>query len=1100
MTQHPVAPSVLSSVFSTGPGRRPGLPTMCLLTIAAALAGACSASSGTQGNNTGTGGTSGAGGTGTGTPGTGGSSTSGTGGMQGTGGSTPGAGGSGAGGNATGSGGLGAGGSGAGGAGAGSGGTAGGAGGSGGSLTVGGGAGSMAGIPSSETCEAPVAVPPLAQDAYVSSTSSPGSFALAVSGQVVPLVVNSTDYPGVVRVAQQLQGDIKSVTGTTPTLAQDTIPSTAQQVVIIGTVGNSALITQLVNAGKLDVSGIQGKWENYLIQVVASPVAGVNSALVIAGSDKRGTIYGMYDLSSKIGVSPWNWWADVPAQTQSSIYIAAGSHTSGPAVKYRGFFINDENPCIDGNVQEKFGGWKSGFYVKVFDLILRLKGNYLWPAMWDPKQFNVDDPMNAVLADQYGVVMGTSHQEPMMRNQEEWDAATATLGAWNYSTNKANLDTFWKGGITRMGSKESLVTIGMRGENDTSLSSTTNIPLLESIITDQRGIIQSATGKDPSTVPQVWTVYKDIEAYYDGGERAPTDVITNFTDDNWGNLQRIPTDATPSPAGYGLYYHFDYVGSPRDYKWINTNPIARVWEQLHMAYENGMKSVWIVNVGDIKPMEFPMSFFFDYAWNPDRITAGNLPEWSQQWAAQQFGSSQAPAIASLITDYAKFNGRRKPELLDQTTYSPTNYREAENVVSTYNQDAATAQSISNMLPSTAQDAFYQLVLYPVKAVANLNEMYVADANNLLYAGQGRASASAEASLVAADFANDGTMSTYYNKTMAGGKWDHMMDQTHIGYTTWSDPATQTQPSTKSVNPATAAGMGVAIEGSSSWWPNSTAAAVLPELGPYQSQADRYVEIFNTGKTAFTYTATSTASWLTLNPANGSVTTQQRVLVSVPDWTKAPTGKMQVPVTITGPNSKTVTVQVAINNPTTDPSQIHGYVESDGYVSIEAEHYACAVGAAPIQWTRIPDFGRTLSGMTPFPVTSATQTPGVNTPHLDYAVYLFSSGSVKVDAYLAPTLDVFQKGLHYAVSFDDGAIQTVTAASNSTSNVGGSTPWSNWVSNNINIQTTTHTISTPGQHILKFWMVDPGVVLEKIVIETSGVRQSYLGPPESVASP
>jgi hypothetical protein len=996
------------------------------------------------------------------------------------------------------SGGSAAGGSAAGGSGAG-GSAAGGSDGGAGAITVGGGSGSTAGVPSSEVCEAAVTVPALAQDSYVSTTSTAGSFPLAVSGKVVPLVVNSTDYAGVVRVAQELQGDIQSVTGTMPTLAQDTIPSTATQVVIIGTVGNSALITQLVNAGKIDVSGIQGKWENYIIQVVASPVAGVSSALVIAGSDKRGTIFGMYDLSSKIGVSPWNWWADVPAQTQSSLYIAAGTQTSGPAVKYRGFFINDENPCIDGNVQEKFGGWKSNFYVKVFDLILRLKGNYLWPAMWDPKMFNVDDPMNAPLADEYGIVMGTSHEEPMMRNQAEWDAEDGGLGAWDYSTNSANLNTWWTGGITRMGSKESLVTIGMRGENDTSLASTTDVPLLESIITDQRSIIGTATGKAASAVPQIWTIYKDIEAYYDQGERAPSDVITSFTDDNFGNLVRLPTDATPPAGGYGLYYHFDYVGLPRDYKWINTNPIARVWEQLHMAYANGITSEWIVNVGDIKPMEFPISFFFDYAWNPNRIAAGNLPEWSQDWATQQFGPSQATAIASLITDYAKFNGRRKPELVDQTTYSPTDYREAENIVSTYNADVTTAQTISSALPSALQAAFYQLVLYPVEAVANLNEMYVADADNLLYAGQGRASAATEATLVATDFTKDGTLSTYYNQTLSGGKWNHFMDQTHIGYTTWSDPATQTQPSTMSVNLATAAGMGVGIEGSTSWWPNSTATAVLPELGPYQSQTNRYVEIFNTGKTAFNYTVTSTASWLTISPASGSVTTQQRVLLSVADWTTAPTGTMQVPITITGAN-KTVTVQLAINNPTTPASQIHGYVESDGYVSIEAEHYACGVGASPVQWTRIPDFGRTLSGMTPFPVTTASQTPGGNSPHLDYVVYLFSSGSVKVDAYLSPTLDVTEKGLHYAVSFDDDAIQTVTAVTASTANVGTANPWSTWVSNNINVQTTTHTISSPGLHVLKFWMVDPGVVLQKIVVETTGVRQSYLGPPESVGMP
>jgi hypothetical protein len=483
--------------------------------------------------------------------------------------------------------------------------------------------GSSSGSAVPSACQAAgTTVQTVARDQYVATTSAAGSFPLLASGQAAPLVVSSTDFPGVLLVAKLLQTDLKNVGGVSPQLVMDTVPASARQVVIIGTVGTSPLINQLVQANKLDVSGVTGRWETFVTQVVSSPMAGVDQALVIAGSDKRGTIYGMLDLSTQSGVSPWYWWADVPIAPQTALYVSPGQHTLGtPAVKYRGLFINDENPALLGMVNEKFGGFKQSFYSKVFELLLRLKANYLWPAMWG-KAFNVDDSGNEALADQYGIVMGTSHQEPMMRAQQEWDSLDA--GAWDYTTNAPELRTFWTGGVKRMGSFESLVTIGMRGENDTSLSTTTNISLLTQIMTDQRTILKTVTGKDPATIPQVWTVYKDIQAYYDQGVMAPDDVTTVFADDNWGNLRRLPAAGAPARGGgYGIYYHYDYVGSPRDYKWLNTNTISRVWEQMHLANAYGVNQLWLVNVGDIKPMEFPLQFFMDYAWNPDMWPAGS---------------------------------------------------------------------------------------------------------------------------------------------------------------------------------------------------------------------------------------------------------------------------------------------------------------------------------------------------------------------------------------------------------------------------------------------------------------------------------------------
>ncbi len=477
----------------------------------------------------------------------------------------------------------------------------------------------------------------LAEGATASDT-----FVLARSGRSVPIVVSSGDFPGVLRAARDLRDDVKRVTGSEPSFLTDNAPKGAQ-VVIVGTIGRSALIDRLAREGKLNTSGVAGKWESYVRQVVESPMPGVDRALVIAGSDKRGTIFGVYDVSSAIGVSPWYWWGDVAPAHHDSIGVSGVRVTAGePAVKYRGIFINDEAPAFSGWTKEKFGGANHLVYERMFELILRMKGNYLWPAMWN-NAFADDDSLNAKLADEYGIVMGTSHHEPMTRAQQEWRRYGS--GEWDYGKNDSTLRAFWRRGIERMmnngAPRENIVTIGMRGDGDRPMTTNgeSNVELLEKIVADQRKIITEVTGKPVSQTPTMWALYKEVQDYYDKGMRVPDDVTLLFSDDNWGNIRRLPSAADRNrPGGFGIYYHFDYVGGPRNYKWINTNPIARVWEQMHLANEYGANRIWIVNVGDLKPMEFPIQFMLDYAWNPSAITAERLPEYTQHWVEQQFGA------------------------------------------------------------------------------------------------------------------------------------------------------------------------------------------------------------------------------------------------------------------------------------------------------------------------------------------------------------------------------------------------------------------------------------------------------------------------------
>jgi hypothetical protein len=931
---------------------------------------------------------------------------------------------------------------------------------------------------------------------YISSEKGKGYFTLSASGLSAPLYVSSEDFPGVIRILKLFKSDIGRVTGAEPDLFIDEIPD-SKEIVIVGTLGKSEIIDELVKNKKLIVTDIAGRWETYLIQIIEKPLIGVNRALIIAGSDKRGTIYGMFDLSAQIGVSPWYWWADVPVQKTPNLYVLPGRHTQGePAVKYRGIFINDEAPALSGWAYEKFGGFNHKFYDKVFELILRMKGNYLWPAMWG-RAFYVDDTLNPKLADEYGVVIGTSHHEPMMRAHDEW--RRFGRGRWNYELNEETLREFWREGIKRMDSYESIVTIGMRGDGDEPMSEETEIALLERIVKDQREIIEEVTGKPTYTIPQKWALYKEVQDYYDKGMRVPDDVTLLLCDDNWGNIRRLPKlEDPPRVGGYGIYYHFDFVGGPRNYKWLNTNPIQRVWEQMHLAYSYGAKEIWIVNVGDIKPMEFPTQFFLDYAWNPEKWSADRLPRYTKMWAKQQFGDEYAEAIADILTKYTKYNGRRKPELLSPTTYSLIDYREAESVVADYNKLADKAEQIYKELPSKYKDAYYQLVLFPVKACANLNELYVTAGKNRLYAEQKRASTNQLAERVRELFANDAKLTEYFHSELSEGKWNHMMSQTHIGYTYWQQPEQNNMPEVKEIKIPETAEIGVAIEGRESWWPMEKKEAVLPEFDCFNQQK-YYIEIFNRGQLSFDYRINVGKPWLLISEEQGNIKKEKRIWVRV-DWESAPKGIHSASVNITGPNNTNVIVKAVINNPEFPKrSNVLGFIESNGYVSMEAEHYTRAVDAPPLSWLLIPDLGRTGSAMTPVPVTAQSQKPREEkSPRLEYQMYLFSSGKVKVKVYLSPTQNFNNsQGLRYAISFDDELPQIINIHKNDTIPDWKYPPvWNQAVSDNIKVMVSEHLIKKPGEHILKFWMVDPGLVLQKIVVETKEVKPSYLGPPES----
>ncbi len=924
---------------------------------------------------------------------------------------------------------------------------------------------------------------------YVEFTASPGAVRIAGNGVAASIVVDPQDYPGVLRAARDLQADIERVTKIRPVIISNP-PAQATDLIIVGTLGKSRLIERLVRARKLDVDVIKGRWESFIIQVVERPWPGTQRALVIVGSDKRGAIFGLYDVSEQIGVSPWYWWADVPVTHRDQLFVRAGRYAQGePAVKYRGIFLNDEAPALSGWVREKFGNYNHQFYEKVFELLLRLKANYLWPAMWN-NAFNDDDPINPKLADEYGIVMGTSHHEPMLRAQQEWKRYGK--GAWDYAANGDVLRQFWTEGIKRNRNYESIVTLAMRGDGDMPMSAESNVALLERIVADQRKILAENVNPDLTKVPQLWALYKEVQDYYEKGMRVPDDVTLLWCDDNWGNIRRLPTtEERKRSGGAGVYYHFDYVGGPRSYKWLNTVPITKVWEQMNLAYRYDANRIWIVNVGDLKPMEFPIEFFLTFAWDPNRWPADRLADYTRLWAEREFGSEHAAEIAEIISAYTKYNGRRKPELLEPATYSLVNYQEAENMLADYQELRQKAEKIYNALPAEKKDAFFQLVLYPVKACALLNDLYVTVGKNRLYAVQGRASTNDLAERARTLFREDEQLARYYNERLAGGKWNHMMDQTHIGYTFWNQPVRNAMPAIQEIQTPAQSEMGVAVEGSESTWPDNPREAILPELNVYDQQP-RYFEVFNRGETPFVFSAEASDPWLHLSASRGPVARETRVWVSG-DWKIVPGGVNRGSITVSGPNDRKVVLTVPLLNPA-EPSRdsVAGFVETNGCVSMEAEHYTRTVESEGMHWQLLPDFGRTLSGMTPSPVTAASQSLSPNGMRLEYRIYLFHNGPVSVDAYLAPTQKFLQgDGFRYGISFDDETPQVMNMHA-------GYAPadWERSVKDSVRIVTSKHVLAKPGYHTLKLWMIDPGVVFEKLVVNTGGVRPSYLGPPES----
>ncbi|HEX8070246.1 MAG TPA: glycosyl hydrolase 115 family protein [Pyrinomonadaceae bacterium] len=946
-----------------------------------------------------------------------------------------------------------------------------------------------------------------------------GDFKLVAGRRAADLLVAPEDFKVVRIAAGDLAADVARVTGQRPAVRTEAAGLSAHAV-LIGTLGHSPFVDRLVNERKLDAAGLRGRWESFVIATVADPLPGVRLGLVVAGSDRRGTAYGVYELSQAVGVSPWYWWADVAPRPRRALFVAAGARRAGPpSVKYRGLFLNDEDwglqPWAAQTYEPETGDIGPKTYARVCELLLRLKLNTLWPAMHEvTRAFNLY-PQNKLVADDYAVVMGSSHAEPMLRNNvSEW---TAQPAAYNYLTNAEGVRRYWAERVRGNGRFENLYTLGMRGIHDSAMqgpkTQAERIKTLEQIFADQRALLARYVNPNVSEVAQIFCPYKEVLADYRAGLKVPDDVTVVYPDDNFGYIRTFPDDEERRRAGgFGVYYHISYLGRPLSYLWLETTPPALVWEELSKAYENGARAFWVLNVGDLKPAEIGTEFFAQLAWDAGRWRRERLPEFLREWAAREFGRLHAAEIAAVMAEYYRLGFARKPEHLQwhlpgeparASDFTSVDYGdEAQARLDAYDALTARADRLNAALPARLRDAFYELVLYPVRGAALANRRYFCMEKSAVYAAQGRARARDWARRAHEAGERIAAETVYYNERLAGGKWRHMMavEMKPGQWASMRSTPPAVPPAVAEMDVPERAGLGVAVEGGAVLTRSEERGAALPALSVYTRDV-RFIDIFNTGRAPAAWTARARPDWIRLSRTSGDLREDARIIVSV-DWARVPRGeRVEGQIEISGAGGWHF-VSIPVFNPRAPrPESLTGFVESGGAVAIEAEHFTGRRDGARAAWQTIPGLGRTGDSVAVFPTDAASVAPerlARDAPALEYRLHLFSAGEFALTCYLLPTHPVrAARGLRFAVGLDDAPPQVVAASAGVEVT---SREWAQHVLDATTKATTTLRVA-PGAHTLRVYMVDPGVVLDKLVLDTGGVRPSYFGPSETrVARP
>ncbi|KAF5025712.1 hypothetical protein F66182_2179 [Fusarium sp. NRRL 66182] len=948
------------------------------------------------------------------------------------------------------------------------------------------------------------------------------------------IVVDQSDYPGVIRAARDLAQDFGRVTRGDPSplllvnAKLDYRKIQTQTAILIGSIGSSGVVQHLAQQGKFDTRTIQGRWECFTTSIIDQPLGNCQQALAIAGSDKRGAIFGIYTLSEQIGVSPWYWWADVQPRHHTEIHAPQRQTAHGePSVRYRGIFLNDEAPALTGWVRDKFGGYNSKFYKNVFELLLRLKANFLWPAMWpgypNPgASFFTDDPLNQKLADEYGICVSTSHHEPMQRLSNEWFEENPD-GSWNWLTNRQKITEFFEHGASRAVDRESYFTLGLRGEYDRKLAAEDPAAVVQDAIETQRQVIEKVYGREDA-VPQLFAIYKEVQSMFETGRlNIPEDVTLLFQDDNFGTIRRLPSaQESKRRGGAGVYYHLQYVGDPRSYKWINTNSLGKVWHQLLQAYHHNAKQIWVFNVGDLKPQEIPISFAMALAWNVDSIKHDTLPEFFREAAEREFGSDLADDVGSIWQKHDRLLSLRKHEHIEPETFSILHYKEADSVLNRWKTLLELAEKAHSRVSEEQKAASFQLILHPTKASYIYNALRIHQARNKLFARQRRNSANKIAQHVLDLFDADFDLSEEYHKLL-DGKWNHILMQPHYGYEdTWHAPSRDMISGLAFVqrrqnsNPIVGQ-MGVAVEGhegvrvgrineeSERTHPSRrdlVPGLTLGAMSPY-GPSTRWFDIFTRGVPTINWSASAPQTWIKLSTSSGVLVPGKddiRVEISI-DWDQVPHDFYeQVLIDIRSQEGDFEQVHLPIDGQRVPHSFSDWFVEQGGYVSIPAT--ACHIKHP---YLVLPDVGRLETG-------SLTLTPGskgiASLPYAHYPFYTFTEASKPLFLlYFGTTLDVSSEDiLTYEIQIDHGQscthpLQKSTPESQKNAADKGWASADGWFfAASDNVWVREHELQghdlKPGAHELRIKLNHTNMLLEKIVLDLGGVSKSYLGPPFS----
>ena len=937
----------------------------------------------------------------------------------------------------------------------------------------------------------------------------------------------SSDDAEVVKIASKLfAGDIERVTGIMPHIDSSGTINT-EYGIIAGTIRNSSLIHKLDSQGLFDISELEGKWECYKIQVIDKPFHGVKQVLIIAGSDRRGAAYGLFDISRQMGVSPWYWWADVPVVQKKNLYINTRMYISNPpSVKYRGIFLNDEDwglqPWAAKTFEPETGDIGPRTYAKIFELLLRLKGNLIWPAMHNCTKAFYHYPENPVVADQYAIVVGSSHAEPMLRNNvDEWDQEK--FGPFNYTENKDKVLEYWESRVKESIGYENIYTLGMRGIHDSQIEGNytdeERVVIMEEIIAAQQEMLNKYRKKPVQEFHQTFIPYKEVLKIYNDGLQVPEEVTLTWVDDNYGYIRRLNNEEEQKrKGGGGVYYHASYWGKPHDYLWLSSLNPGIMREELFKAYQTNAQTIWVLNVGDIKAIEFDMTFYFDMANNIEPYDQfGSEKDFYTKYAEEQFGSEFASEIADILKEYYRLSYERRPEHTAWSQVYPNKPSklsdlnhfyygdEAARRLHDFNIIAEQANVIRKNIDPKYEDAFYQLVYYPVVCADDINQKKFYNEKAQLYGQQGRLSASEYYLKAEAAYKNISNETDFYNHSLAGGKWKYMMSMKPRNLEVFHPPVA---PAYHHIDDQI---WGIQPEGydltDSLILFKKQEPLRLPDFVPWGTKK-YFVDLFLLEDKNISWVAKASNDWIILSRSNGRLgsdhgKTEERIWVGI-DWNELPDSKeLSGSIIIRVGNKKRKVQFKVIKNLQSLKSDSELFIEDNGYISMFGGNPSFLIQNAGGKWQVAEGIGYSRKSLASMPnsvhAVSDLRELKERSPVAEYTFFTFSESEPTVYVYGIPVYPLNNDyGLRYAIEIDEEPLQIIDPRTNKEDGrvYFKGDQWCTDVLRNATLEITKHQRIQPGKHTLKIYMVDPGVIIDRILIDLGGLKKAYSLIPET----